>query len=66
MEAIRPAWSSKLAPAPMRRSGMPADREMADLVPGPERDRDGGAKQSEMHDVREHGHETLPCPCVVG
>jgi hypothetical protein len=38
-----------------------ADREVADLVPGPERDRDGGGEESEVDDVRERFHDDLSC-----
>jgi hypothetical protein len=38
---------------------MPASRDVADFVAGPERDRKGSAIETEENDILEHFHEKL-------
>jgi hypothetical protein len=62
IRAITPAL--KIVPAPMSMNIVPAVCDVADFVPGPERDRNGRAKKTEGNEAREHCDE-LHMPRMV-
>jgi hypothetical protein len=45
---------------------MPASRDVADFVAGPEHDRKGSAIETEENDILELSMKNFACSCVVG